>query len=401
MTKFSIIPLSRAGRPILLENEVEIRSESCVSIVNQEKLKVKGEIFGAGLIILTNFRLISIQESGSPSANLTGWGMYLSCIKSIEDCAKLFSVSTRIQINFSEKGSEIGLRFNKEGKSEFLEIFHKVLEKKSWEKGIVSDKQPELPLPEPVFSSSNAGVSGIIRRQERTMQSVDTLAKSALSDLDALMLRAREAIAVVQRYASYTDENHNNNDAMSETTSQAAEKNEMETIMQNIGIISPVTKFSAGRMYHAQLARQMADLLLQQGRLARLGGMITLTDLYCLFNRARGTELVSPDDLLKAATLTGSLSLGVKLRVFPSSGVKVLQDVLYSEEEWGKKIVKLITEDKEYNATGIQACDVAQRLGISLIVAKEQLLIAESSLFLCRDDSPQGLFFYHNSIMSL
>lgn len=30
---------------------------------------------------------------------------------------------------------------------------------------------------------------------------------------------------------------------------------------------------------------------------------MALTDVYCLLNRARGTELVSPDDLLAAARL--------------------------------------------------------------------------------------------------
>ena len=34
--------------------------------------------------------------------------------------------------------------------------------------------------------------------------------------------------------------------------------------------------------------------------LAHAGGILPLTDLYCLYNRARGTDLVSPDDLLKA-----------------------------------------------------------------------------------------------------
>ena len=169
----------------------------------------------------------------------------------------------------------------------------------------------------------------------------------------------------------------------------------METIMQNIGIVSPVTKFSAGRQYHEQLARQMADMLLQQGRLDRLGGMITLTDLYCLFNRARGTELVSPDDLLTAATLTRKLALGMRLRVF-DSGVKVLQSDSYNEEEMGKKIVNLLTTDAVYSVAGLQASDAALRLNISLVVAKEQLLIAECRLFICRDESAEGLFFFPN-----
>lgn len=35
----------------------------------------------------------------------------------------------------------------------------------------------------------------------------------------------------------------------------------------------------------------------------RAGGMMPLPDAYCLYNRARGTELVSPDDLTAAVKL--------------------------------------------------------------------------------------------------
>jgi hypothetical protein len=33
---------------------------------------------------------------------------------------------------------------------------------------------------------------------------------------------------------------------------------------------------------------------------------------------------------------------------------------------------------------------------LSFIVAKEQLLIAESKGLLCRDESPKGLYFFEN-----
>ena len=57
----------------------------------------------------------------------------------------------------------------------------------------------------------------------------------------------------------------------------------------------------AGTRYHVELSRELADFLTE--RLKRAGGLMPLTDVYCLFNRARGTELVSPDDLLAAAEL--------------------------------------------------------------------------------------------------
>ncbi len=58
---------------------------------------------------------------------------------------------------------------------------------------------------------------------------------------------------------------------------------------------------TAGARYHTELSRQLADFL--AAPLARARGLLQLPDVYCLFNRARGTELVSPDDLLKAIAL--------------------------------------------------------------------------------------------------
>lgn len=51
---------------------------------------------------------------------------------------------------------------------------------------------------------------------------------------------------------------------------------------------------------------------------------MTLTDVYCRVNRARGLELLSPEDLLNASRQLASLDLPIVLRVF-DSGVMVLQ----------------------------------------------------------------------------
>mmetsp|Transcript_9306 Transcript_9306/g.25102 ORF Transcript_9306/g.25102 Transcript_9306/m.25102 type:complete len:228 (-) Transcript_9306:348-1031(-) len=56
-----------------------------------------------------------------------------------------------------------------------------------------------------------------------------------------------------------------------------------------------------------------------------------LTDVYCLFNRARGTELVSPDDLLAAAQLFQRVGLPLRLRTFPS-GFTAIQSAAHSDD---------------------------------------------------------------------
>ena len=82
--------------------------------------------------------------------------------------------------------------------------------------------------------------------------------------------------------------------------------------------------------------------LLLSGPIERAGGILTLTDIYCLYNRARGTELVSPEDLVDACELLHTLKLGMHVRSF-SSGVKVVQLDSHREEAVSDKIVLLLS----------------------------------------------------------
>lgn len=394
MEYFSPVHLTAAKRPVLLDEEVEIKVVDEVGVVALVNNNVSGELLPSSTALLTNIRLIIVA-----TRQQTAWGINLSEVRHGEDCSGMLTRSTRVRIVFHLKkptvAKDIALKFHGAGKEDFIEIFHKTLAKRSWEK--IAAK-PVLAVEEKGFSVSNAGVSGLIRKQERNMENVDALTKTALTDLDALMNQARDAIAVVQRYAAYVVE-RKGVDAVeegeaSETSSQAAETNEMESILQSIGIVSPITKNTAGRLYHEQLARQIADIMHSQSRLQRLGGLISLTDLYCLFNRARGSALVSPDDLLSAAERMQKLKLGVSLRVFPS-GVKVIQLDSYNEDSNAQNLQHWLSTT-EYASKGATAFDAALHMNISLVLAKELLLIAEKKGLVCRDESVQGMYFFPN-----
>ena len=88
-----------------------------------------------------------------------------------------------------------------------------------------------------------------------------------------------------------------------------------------MGIASPVTRDSAGALYHQELSRQLADWL--PAVLKGSGGILPLPDVFCLFNRARGSELISPEDLLKACQLWAKLRIPLTFRRF-DSGVTVV-----------------------------------------------------------------------------
>lgn len=79
----------------------------------------------------------------------------------------------------------------------------------------------------------------------------------------------------------------------------------------------------SGKNYHSELSLEVEKFA--SSVLDKFGGVLALVDLYCMYNRARGTDLISPDDLLIACqTMTARTDGKVILRTF-ASGVKVVQ----------------------------------------------------------------------------
>jgi ESCRT-II complex subunit VPS36 len=175
------------------------------------------------------------------------------------------------------------------------------------------------------------------------------------------------------------------------------------SMLENMGITSALSKKQAGSTYHKQLARQVVDFLRHGDKLTKAGGMMTLTDVYCLFNRARGTNMIAPEDLLKAVDLTKEMNLGISKRSFVSSGVVVIQADEFDDNVMGKKLAELASISMEpqsqnppSSSGGITVMDVCRALKMSALLANEQLLTTEQMGLLCRDSTIEGVRFFPN-----
>jgi ESCRT-II complex subunit VPS36 len=115
--------------------------------------------------------------------------------------------------------------------------------------------------------------------------------------------------------------------------------------------------------------------------------MMTIAEVYCRINRARGLELVSPEDVLNACRL---LNGPIKLRQYPS-GALILQLDNHNDQQIAEEIANLITEKLSLSVE-----ELARALNISIMLALERLLIAERMGKVCRDESVEGLRFYEN-----
>jgi ESCRT-II complex subunit VPS36 len=138
----------------------------------------------------------------------------------------------------------------------------------------------------------HAGVGGALHRQKQEAEKDERVLGRAFTDMSEVMRRAGELVALAERFATATarkSEKTVGSDPSNEerkTSENDAASMEMREMLVSLGIASPVTKASAGALYHRQLSRQLADWLPQA--LAQNGGILALPDVFCLFNRARG-----------------------------------------------------------------------------------------------------------------
>lgn len=230
-----------------------------------------------------------------------------------------------------------------------------------------------------------AGIVGIEKKMVAEQQQQNQSISEAFRDLSQLMETAKEMVSLSRQISTKITEKQGGISDDETVRFQAQ--------LLSLGVDDPVTRAThgSGDRYHAELARQLAATLEPVVREA--GGMLTLTDAYCRINRARGLELISPDDLLAAAGQMERLSLPLRLHELPS-GVRLLQ-----LSELDQNAVAEKTRAKLEEEGCLTPPQLAQMEGISVLLAKQRLLYLETKAGACRDESVQGLVFYRNRFL--
>lgn len=227
------------------------------------------------------------------------------------------------------------------------------------------------------------GVDAIVSRSQQQHAHAARLTDTAfVGDMETLLREATELVRVIHKYVATLDK------YQASTTDDNDDADKLVSLLSDMGMSSAWTKadFATDTAYYQQLARELADLLRPKLR----GSMMTLTDVYCVYNRARSSRLLSPDDLLRAVAQLETLSVGVVPRTFPS-GVRVLQDADLDPVQIATGLRELAAQKE--GLTSLGAC---QQLHVSLVLAQEQLLLAEGMGYLVRDETLESVKFYPN-----
>ncbi|KAH8900199.1 Vps36-domain-containing protein [Thozetella sp. PMI_491] len=246
------------------------------------------------------------------------------------------------------------------------------------------------------------GIAGLEHRGQAMRKKNELVIGSAFEDLEALMASAKEIVALAERFARQA------------SSGSASENALLAQSASQLGLITTRDIVGGGdeSLYISELSRNLAEFLTDDARgvLRQAGGILSLVDLWAIFNRARGgVELVSPLDFEKAANLWEKLKLPVRLRTF-KSGVMVVQGrdrtdeiTIRSLKAWLADLQAVppeheVTWDWMEFGRGVTAQETAERFGWSIGVAEEELEMAEQKGALCREEGIEGVRFWQNYI---
>jgi ESCRT-II complex subunit VPS36 len=255
-----------------------------------------------------------------------------------------------------------------------------------------------------------AGIAGLEQMGLDRRKNNERMIGSSFEDLEALMASAKEIVALAESFARQVGSGTDG--ATTEANALLAESASQLGLVTTKDIVGGGSSSGSESLYLSELSRNLAEFLTDDARgvLKKAGGIMTLVDLWAMFNRARGgVELVSPNDFDKAARLWEKLKLPVRLRTF-KSGVMVVQSRDRTDETTIKALMtwmrdlhdippeKDVTWDWQMFGRGVTAQDVAERFGWSIGVAEEELEMAEERGVLCREEGLEGLKFWENYI---
>jgi ESCRT-II complex subunit VPS36 len=219
----------------------------------------------------------------------------------------------------------------------------------------------------------------------------DQKINDSFKDLNILMNQAKEMVNLSNVLIGKLAKNNSN-----EKSEDSEDMNKLKGYFANMGIIdNPVTKETSGSKYYKDLAMEISHNFTQT--IINEGGIMTLADVYCRLNRARGIAgLISSEDLLNACKQINKMNLKLKYNVYNDLNLHVLEiETSKANKEKLDHVCELIENNESLTPYAL-----SKLLNINMIVAKKFLLDAEKLGRLCRDDTNVGLKFYPNLFLT-
>jgi ESCRT-II complex subunit VPS36 len=426
--------------------EVRVRTQANVGVYHND---TRVDAIGEGLAVLTSKNIFLTTEAAGTLR------LPLSSVKSAKPVARvMFFSSPKLYIKLLHEEDHTKLSFRQGGQPEFLQDLDVMLEKKRWlvapgpspglaalsSSGAAGGRGANNATPppatvsqpadasrsgspppalvvtspaaghEPTVITDRAGIRGLVDKRDAAYEVQQTTLRSASRDIDELMTNATQVQAIIRQLK-----------AAARGPDSEADEAALRDLEVRIGVAAPVTKTHSSadeKKWHSELAGELGSWLTRHPIL-RGRPSIPLTELFALYNRARGaTNAVSPSDLLKAcnALEQGSFSAvtGASVKktdswsvVHEASGVVLLKQIhakgyaltivstLLTPPGGPAAEAELVSSSPLDAAVlrysmGVRASELAAKMHIGVPEATDMLHSFEEDGVLCRG-APRGL----------
>ncbi|KAL0572270.1 Vacuolar protein-sorting-associated protein 36 [Marasmius crinis-equi] len=225
----------------------------------------------------------------------------------------------------SSSSSLIRLSFRRGGDKVFYNDLKRALKGKAW-----TINRTSTPIP----GTGSGGITHILSLNENTQSNTNSSLSSALLDLEALSIKAKEMVKVAndlsERLASL-DSTPETNSLLSSFSNLAISK---PTSLES----TPVTQemYKSDKLFLSSLATELASVLS-----SAKDPLIPLDRLWVQWNRARGVSLIPPSTFLDVLPLLPSHT-GYRLRQLGTT--KILYTPHFSTSSVASRVSSLVAE---------------------------------------------------------
>ena len=289
------------------------------------------------------------------------------------------------QIKFSDKNADMdkSYQFLQAGiKAKEYELSHQPKPSPQTQGGI----NPNYITPQPKVTG--LGMDRVKNMVRGKLETQNRIIQGSFTDIHSLRQNAEQMIAIASQIRSKIANNPNNK----------SENDEINSVLSKIGFIDPITKEVAGSEYYVKLGEQINAFFMDYFSKNPKTKALTLIDAYCLYNRARTGNTISPKDMKQAIKqLTdGKVIHDIIIKNFNNEMI-----VIQTPEFSGKNILVLIKKFMQENKQShIDLNDLKNILHIENVLLEKTIIedMLNQGLILI-DESDLEVRYYLNIIL--
>ncbi|CAK9045768.1 unnamed protein product [Durusdinium trenchii] len=234
--------------------------------------------------------------------------------------------------------------------------------------------------------AAQAGLQRLLNNQVSKQQATGATLDVALADLDSLRRHAAEAAKAAKQVVSGLSRPGAGYEGAAQVDSDVSK------LLEDFGLLQAdgsTISMSGGQKKDdiVEDVRKVSTAALEK---KGAGSLLLAHDVFCLVNRARGTALVSPGEVIQALRSCCKPGGPLRMRKLGSVGALAVALARTSDAEMDAPLMKMLEE------APLSAFRVSAELKITAAEARYLLQDAEQRAILARDDAPECVYFYRN-----